>query len=284
MTRREEFTFTRRDGRARRVTVSGNDVTILDDGQEQRSLSRRLATRQTTGLATLPKLSDADGGSGIRGFSQMLSSLRVIEPDVGMARMPSRSLNAPLAPDAGNLADALVHLRTGGEDAFNLLQDDLARCLPGLKSIQLVPVGGAARSVAVQLVESGVRMPIDLLDASFGTVRLLSLLVALHEPDPPLFTAVEEVDHGLHPYALDLLVDRMRAASRRTQILAATHSPTFVNRLEPEEIIVCDRDPRTGESLIPAISPEQIRASIQASDWRPGELWFAGVINGIPAV
>ena len=245
--------------------MSGEDVTIIEGDKEL--LSRRLASTQTTGLATLPKFSDREGGLGIRSFTALLSSLRVIEPDVNAARLPARSFDAALAADASNLADALVRLHLQDPDAFDLLKHDLGRCLPGLHDILLVPVGGSAHTVSVQLVEHGLNRPIEFADASFGTVRLLALLTALHEPDPPLFTAIQEVDHGLHPYAQDILADRMRAASKRTQILAATHSPTLVNRLRPEEIIICDRNPTTGESLIPVTTPDQIRASIAESDF-----------------
>lgn len=61
----------------------------------------------------------------------------------------------------------------------------------------------------------------------------------------------------VHPYALDRIVERLCEASTRTQILAATHSPALVNRLEPDELIVCKRDPETSASRIPAIVPAQ---------------------------
>src|SRR5262249_17702661 len=217
LSRTEEFTFKRRGGQERRITVCGEGATIVEGGKEL--LSRRLASTQTTGLATLSKLSDREGGLGIRSFTALLSSLRVIEPHVNADRQPARSLEPALAAEASNLADALARLHLQDPDTFNLLKRDLGRCLPGLRDILLVPVGGSTRSVSVQLVENGLNRPIDLADASSGTVRLLALLTALHEPDPPLFTAIEEVDRDLHPYALDILVDRMRTAGRRTQIL-----------------------------------------------------------------
>lgn len=281
ISRYEEFTFKRRAGQGRRITVNGDLVTITED--EKPLAERRLATKQTTGLATLPKLADEDGGLGIRLFTDFLSSIRVLEPDVEQARLPARHYGAALAEDASNLADTLAQLRTRDPDSFRLLTVELARCLPGLEDIRLMPVGGASSNVAVQLVERGVTQPIDLADASYGTVRLLALLTALHQPDPPPFMAIEEVDHGLHPYALDVLVERIRAATSRCQILAATHSPTMVGRLKPEEIVVCDRDPETGESIIPATNAAEIARAAQASDWNPGELWFAGAIGGIPA-
>lgn len=281
VTREEEFTFKRTQGQGRRIRVQGKRISIDENGDPY--LTRELATARTTGLATLPKLSDDEGGQGIRDFAEFLASVRVLEPNVEAARAPSRRSDAVLEPDASNLADALRRLSERDPDAFAELQRDLGRCLPGLLAVEVVDVGGASRASAVQLLEAGVTAPVELADASFGTVRLLALLCALHEPAPPPFTAIEEIDHGLHPYALDILVDRLRAASAKTQILAATHSPTFVNRLSDKEIIVCERDAHTGASLIPATTGEEIRAALSEGDLRAGELWFAGALGGVPA-
>ncbi len=143
-------------------------------------------------------------------------------------------------------------------------------------------MGGPGKGMVVTLREKGVRSPIELADASYGTVRLLALLTALHEPDPPAFTAIEEADHGLHPYALDLLVERMRAASRHTQLLVTTHAPTFVNQLRPSELVVCDRDSETGASLIPRVSRNDLMRIKVKSKLRLGELWFSGALGGVP--
>ncbi|MFV0459398.1 MAG: AAA family ATPase [Actinomycetales bacterium] len=284
LSRTEAFTFKRRQGRGRRIVVKGREAVISELGDDAAPVERsqHLATRQTTGLATLPKLSDEEGGAGIRDLTDFLTSIRILEPDVAAARQPSREYRAPLADDASNLADALHRLRTTDEDSWQSLLRDLRECLPGLADVDIIPVGGAGRYVYLQLRENGLA-PIDLADASFGTVRLLALLTALHNPEPPPFLAIEEVDHGLHPYALDLLVARMRSASDRMQILAATHSPTLINRLEPSELVVCDRDPDTGASIIPAITSGAVEAAMRRTQRGAGELWFAGAIRGVPA-
>lgn len=281
LNRSEEFTFKRVSGRGRRITVNGSTVTFGSTGSKGRKL--QLADEQTTGLSTLPKLAAGQGGEGIDDFAEFISSIRVLEPDVLAARQPSRLYGAGLAEDASNLADALLRLKEADQQAFVDVERDLRRCLPGLERILLAIDGGSTRSVVVQLQERGLSNPIDLADASFGTVRLLSLLTALHEPTPPPFTALEEVDHGLHPYALDVVVDALRAASERTQLLVATHSPTFVNRLRPDELVICDRDPDTGASLIPAIDARALGAAADAAELRLGELWFSGAVGGVPA-
>ncbi|MGW8801029.1 AAA family ATPase [Streptomyces sp. NPDC055775] len=119
-----------------------------------------------------------------------------------------------------------------------------------------------------------------LADASYGTVRLLGLLAMLYDPNPPALTCVEEIDHGLHPQALELIVARLREASERSQFLVATHSPALVNRLNPEEFVVCDRD-EDGASIIPALTTGEVHAITEESGDQPlGELWFSGVLGG----
>lgn len=292
LTRSESFCFKRTQGRGRRITISGTQVDIGPDNKEEidtdttesliRRDSRRFATTHTTGLSTLPRLSDEEGGEGIRALAEFLSSMRVLEPDMNKARRPSRPVPGRLKNDARNLAAALHHLSFTDRESFDSLLREMRYCLPGLDNIEFSEVGGSGPAVVVALRESGVSSPIYLSDASFGTVRLLALLTALHEPDPPPFTAIEEVDHGLHPYALDLLVDRLRAASQRTQILVTTHSPTLVNRLRAPELLVCARDPRSGASLIPCMSSERLRELEQYSELGFGELWFAGAVGGVP--
>jgi predicted ATPase len=276
----EKFDFNESDGRRRVGSVPRGTLTITWD--ETGETGRKLASAQTTALATLPRLSDEDGGLGIRDFAQMLQDIQVYEFDVQKAREAAPAKQGRLSSDGSNLADALMSLKERAPDAWGSLILDAKRCLPGLTDVHLEVIGGGGRSVVVQLIESGVTTPIDLRDASFGTVRLLALLCLLHEPDPPPLIAIEELDHGLHPYALDILVDRLRAASRRTQVIVTTHSATFVNRLRPEEIVICDRDPQTGASVIPAMSAEQIAEALKGYDGRAGDLWFAGALGGVP--
>ncbi|WP_419839721.1 AAA family ATPase [Candidatus Poriferisodalis sp.] len=283
LSREESFAFKRTKGQGRRITVTGRKVEFRrDDVDEAPSRTRELASRQATGLATLPDWSDNEGGEGIRLLAEFLSNIRVLEPDVDAARQPSRIIPGSLADDASNLAPALHGLSKNDPESFEILQGEMRQCLPGLEAIEFQPMGGPGKGMVVTLREKGVRSPIELADASYGTVRLLALLTALHEPDPPAFTAIEEADHGLHPYALDLLVERMRAASRHTQLLVTTHAPTFVNQLRPSELVVCDRDSETGASLIPRVSRNDLMRIKVKSKLRLGELWFSGALGGVP--
>jgi predicted ATPase len=281
--RDEQFTFKRTRGRGRRITIRGNKAEFIDTAsQGQQSKSELPLRRDSLGLSTLRRLPAEEGGAEVTRVAELFSTFRVLDVNVAAARKPSRMTNDPLASDGSNLASFLIRLRND-EDRFEDLENDARHMIPGLRKIEFERIGGSSEAVAVKLVESGLRDPTDLADASYGTIRVLVLLAALYDPSPPLLTCIEEVDHGLHPYIFDRLVERLREASSRTQFLIATHSPALVNRLGPEELIVCERG-RDGASRIPAIATDLINQKAELFDGRLGlgEIWFSGTLGGVP--
>ena len=283
VTRQEKFVFKRTRGKGRRITVSGEKATVTDtqNDQEMKESNIRL-NRVSSGLSTLPRLGKTEGGTEVTSVARRLSSLRVFDVDVDAARRPSRAhfgANNSLAPDARNLADFL-HQLSQDDDVWDRLLADARSVLPQLEDVEFAMTGGSADEITVILQERGLRRPTPLADASYGTVRLLGLLALLYDPDPAALTCVEEIDHGLHPQALELLVERLREASTRSQYLVATHSPALADRLAPEELVVCERD-ASGASVIPALTAEQIEDIVVESEEMPlGELWFSGVLGG----
>ncbi len=283
LVRNEEFKFKRTKGRGRRIAVSGGDVRVFDERAAGEESTRTIGLqRESLGLATLPKLSDREGGREIRRVAELFATFRVFDVDVRAARQPSPMESTELEEDASNLAAFLYYLRER-DGSFQDLEQDACAMIPGLQAIEFESVGGPTEAVAVRLRESGLSGQTDLSDASYGTIRVLALLALLYDPDPPQLTCVEEIDHGLHPYLFDRLVERVREASERTQFLIATHSPALVNRLEPDELIVCERA-SDGASRIPAIDSHDVRRMEKELEGRIGlgELWFAGSLGGVP--
>ncbi len=281
--RNETFKFQQTSGQRLHISIKGANVDITDDLQPQPLISLSLAAA-SSGLSTLRRLSKQYGAEQIDELAILLESFRVFEPNVARARQPHHVIAGEpvhLAPDATNLAAYVAWLAEANPDVFEALVDDLRYIAPGFSALRLVPIGGSSPGVSIEVEEQGLRGTTPLAAASFGTIRALALLAMLHDPDPPKLTCVEEVDHGLHPYALDRIVERLREASARTQILAATHSPALVNRLEPDELIVCERDPATGSSHIPAIAPGQVQKMYREDELPLGELWFSGALGGV---
>ena len=283
LVREEQFTFKRTQGRGRRITVSGGKAEFirLTSGDETREQQLRLRNTALA-LSTLRQLPKSEGGDEIDRVAQLFSTFRVFNPDVNLAKQPARVRPDPIAEDASNLAAAIMLLMEDNEVYQDFL-DDARAMVPGLEDIIVEGIDGAVPAVGVRLIERGLRDGTYLADASYGTVRVLALLALLYDPNPPLLTCIEEIDHGLHPHLLDRLVERLRETSRKTQFLIATHSPALVNRLRPEELVVCERA-EDGSTVMPAADPADIRLKEQAvhGELGLGELWFSGALGGVP--
>ena len=278
----ESFQFKRLQGPGRRITINGSKIQVADPGVATRST--RLLRTDSLGLSTLPRLAMEEGGGEVRRMADLFESFRVFDVNVASARRPSFVDDTEtLDHDGGNLAAFLWGL-SHDEELFAELEEDARAFIPGLTKLHFRAVGGPDESVAVELEEAGLKGMTTLREASFGAIRALALLAMLYDPNPPALTCVEEIDHGLHPYVFERLVERLRDASSRTQFLIATHSPALVNRLDPGELIVCERDPETGASRIPAIDPERVQAMADKLDGELGlgEIWFTGTLGGVP--
>ena len=90
---------------------------------------------------------------------------------------------------------------------------------------------------------------------SEGTLRFAAMTAAFFQPDMPGIMTIEEIENGIHPSRLRLLVELFRSQTNRakTQVFATTHSPTTLAWLQEAEYrttFLCKRDEETGESTI----------------------------------
>lgn len=87
---------------------------------------------------------------------------------------------------------------------------------------------------------------------------------------------IDEPEVSLHPQLLSLLADLLREASRRTQLLIATHADRLVRALQPEEILVSDQeDGVTTMKWGDAFDLEQ-----WMRDYTLDELWAMNIFGG----
>lgn len=89
---------------------------------------------------------------------------------------------------------------------------------------------------------------------SDGTLRFAALTAALFQLDMPDLLLLEEVENGIHPTRLRLLVELLRSRTKAPspQILATTHSPILLAWLKPADYphtFYCVRD-ENGLSVI----------------------------------
>ncbi len=130
--------------------------------------------------------------------------------------------------------------------------------------------------VFVQEQEGKVTVPATRL--SDGTIRYLSLLAILCDPEPPPVVCIEEPEIGLHPDILPGLAELLLEASERCQLIVTTHSEVLVDALthEPESVIVCDKE--EGQTKLMRLNHADLEHWL--GKYRLGELWSSGEIGG----
>jgi len=79
---------------------------------------------------------------------------------------------------------------------------------------------------------------ISAVSASDGTLRFLGVLGALFSPKPASLYFIEELENGIHPTRLGLLVDLIESQTKRRniQVVATTHSPLLLQYLSEEAL------------------------------------------------
>ncbi len=112
----------------------------------------------------------------------------------------------------------------------------------------------AAGRILVTLVEkSGVRT--SAYSASDGTLRFLAMIAALLGPNPAGFYFFEEIDTGIHPNRLGLLVQliEQQVQKGKVQVVTTTHSPQLLGLLRPDSLqhaSIIYRSPTSPEASI----------------------------------
>lgn len=123
--------------------------------------------------------------------------------------------------------------------------------------------------------------------ASDGTLRFLAMLAALLGPNRPRLYYFEEIDNGIHPSRLHLLVDliEQQTAGGDIQVITTTHSPQLLSMLSDEAFkcasVVCRNEDST-DAVIRLIhelpNAEELRKS-QGLDRLHASGWFEDAIG-----
>lgn len=182
-----------------------------------------------------------------------------------------------LSGDGANVAEYLIDLRERSASAFEEVTHALQYVLPYASDVEpKVLDAGILRRSYVQLLEDRYEIPGWLM--SSGSLRVLPLIATFFDPDPPPVLFIEEVENGLDPRTVGLVVDLMRVAAQsgRTQVIATTHSPYLLDMLDLDDVLLCER----GEKG-PAFSWPASRKEMKA--WRdkfmPGRLYTMNALQ-----
>lgn len=167
-----------------------------------------------------------DGLAGISVFN--------LNPDV---------MRQPQTPDAGDLLhrdganiasvlDRLERSKRGNADKVRI-EEYLQYIVPGMHGVRRSDLGNWETLQFIQDVP-GAKNPwrFQAQSVSDGTLRALGVLVALFAGTGGTLSTVgiEEPESALHPAAAGVLLDALRDASERRQVIVTSHSPDLLDR------------------------------------------------------
>jgi predicted ATPase len=194
-------------------------------------------------------------------------------------------------PDSG------VSLRTDGSNAASVLQEIerhhpgeverigeiLSTIVPHTKRVKTIKHGNKISLQFTQEWGEEKHLRFESFNMSDGTLRALGLLMAVYQHPTPTLAVIEEPEATIHPGALGGILDLLKYASRKMQIIVTTHSPDVLDAKWIE-----DRNLRIvswgeGATRVTPIS-ESSRQALQAHLIGAGELLRSNALSGTPAL
>jgi len=164
-----------------------------------------------------------------------LRGFRFLDLSPAQMRIPSQPGQTVLGDQGENLSSVLAAACADASRKEVLLE--WVRKLTPMDVDDLLFDQDAAGRILLRLKEKNGRN-ISALSASDGTLRFIGILAALFGPTPASFYFIEELENGIHPTRLSLLVDLIESQTKRRgiQVVATSHSPQLLQFLSQESL------------------------------------------------
>ncbi|MCE5340776.1 MAG: AAA family ATPase [Planctomycetaceae bacterium] len=196
-----------------------------------------------------------------------------------MRRSEITADNMRLRPNASNIAPFLLELRGNASNAYAEIVESIKLVTPFFDDFILKPrQNGEKEKVNLSWKQKGSDYPMQPYHFSDGTIRFICLATALLQPNLPSTIIIDEPELGLHPYAIEILAELIQAAAKKTQVIVSTQSPHLIDKFNPEDIIVVNRE--DGASTFKKLDAKELAHWLK--EYSLGELWRKNIITGGP--
>ena len=195
---------------------------------------------------------------------------------------PEAGPQEKLSRTGDNLSNVIQYLKEQHPQRLEKIFGQLRARVPRLERVEAEPMPDGRLLLLIK--DTPFDQPVLSRFASDGTLKMLAYLTLLNDPQPPRFIGIEEPENFLHPRLLLGLSEECRAASERAQLLITTHSPDFLNGVQPNEVRILYRD---DEGYTRATRCSEIQGIPQFMDagGSLGHLWLEGYFGmGDPLV
>jgi len=253
-------------------TPGGND-NYYTEGKKSYQPSFKLG-RGKSALANMPADTESFPVSGW--FRDLLE--KGVQPFVlnsQLMRQPSPpGLGRRFQTDGSNLPWVVAELRKD-QKRFHSWLEHVRTALEDIKDVDSVERPEDRHRYLVIEYMNGAKVPSWL--ASDGTLRLLTLTIPAYLPDIEGTFLIEEPENGIHPRAIETVIQSL-SSIYRSQVLLATHSPVALNMLEPSDVLCFAKDANGATDIVSGDQHPALR------EWKKGEpdlgvLFASGILS-----
>lgn len=194
-------------------------------------------------------------------LEEIFSNISVYDFD---PKLPKKAIQitgkAELEEDGSNLSIILKDITENNEKRrklFNLVKD----LLPFIGNLDVEKFGG--KSLLFKLQEIYFKnqyLPASLI--SDGTINITALIIALYFEKTPL-TIIEEPERNIHPYLISKVVDMMKDASQKKQVVVTTHNPEIVKYAGLDNILLISRDKKGFSTVSRPVDRKEVKVFLE---------------------
>lgn len=187
--------------------------------------------------------------------------------------IPEAGAAERLSPTGDNLPNVVQFLKEQHPDRLEEIFATLRRRIPRIEKVEAAVLQDSRLLLLVK--DEPFSVPVLSRFVSDGTLKLLAYLTVLYDPSPPKLIGIEEPENYLHPRLLPELSEECQQAAERAQLIVTTHSPFFINPLDPREVRVLHRD-ETGYTQVRSVQDMPGIGAFMAQGAALGDLWMEG--------
>ena len=240
-----------------------------DEGDKR--IEEQLDDRSMFAVSTLGQLASHPRVSALRRFITGWH-LSYLSADATRG-VPEAGPQERLSETGDNLPNVIQYLKEQHPQRLAEILSILSDRVPRLERVdaELMMDG----RLLLQITDAPFGQPILAKFASDGTLKMLSYLTLLYDPEPPQLIGIEEPENYLHPRLLNDLAEECRESSALSQLMITTHSPYFINGLYAEEVWALYRDGQGFTVCKRASEMQGINEFLEAGA-KLGQLWMEG--------
>ncbi|KAF0238557.1 MAG: SMC domain [Prolixibacteraceae bacterium] len=181
--------------------------------------------------------------SFVQDFKNYISSWQFLSLEPERMYFPIRrdysSTSIRMKSTGENLADVFSRMQDN-PNISDIILDKMRYVLPDLDNVGREEIS-IQKQIYLFLQEHNSKRRLPSWLFSSGTLRILAILAILNSETPPSIVFIEEIENGLDPRTLNLLVEEIRSLIPEHQFITTTHSPYFLDLVALKHIIVAER-------------------------------------------